>query len=95
MMVREDFAGARKALADANKLKPNDLLIHRALCSCSRVNPQAGPEEGHENVETAWPTSSRTRSTLLADLRLDKADILMAMKKDDLRAELARLVRGN
>ncbi len=93
MMVGEDFAGARKALADANKLKPNDLLIHRALVQLTRVDPEAGPEKALKMWDSV-AIQFKDQEQALADLRLDKADILMALKKDDLRGELASLFAG-
>jgi tetratricopeptide (TPR) repeat protein len=93
LIVREDFAGARKALAEANKLKPNDLFIHRAIVQLTRVDPQAGPEKALKMWDTV-AIQFKDQEQALAELRLDKADILMALKKDDLRAELASLFAG-
>ncbi|HJQ80823.1 MAG TPA: tetratricopeptide repeat protein [Lacipirellulaceae bacterium] len=93
MMSREDYDGAAKALAEANKLKPNDLLITRVYVQLFRLNPKAGPEKALEMWQK-MANQFKDREDALAELRLDKADILIAMKKDDLRAELAGLSEG-
>jgi cellulose synthase operon protein C len=93
MMMRKDFAGAGKALSEANRLKPNDLLIHRVFVQLARINPQAGPEKAMEMWQKV-ASQFKDEEQALAELRLDKADILISMKKDDLRAELAGLFTG-
>lgn len=87
--MRKDFKAASEALGEANKLAPNNFTIHRLAIGIARVNPAAGPEKAMQ----IWGTVAKkfTEPEHQAALRLDKADILIAMKKDDLRDQLASL----
>jgi tetratricopeptide (TPR) repeat protein len=93
LIGREDFDGAIQALSEAKKLRPDDLLIPRLYVQIFRLNPKAGPEKAMEQWQK-MANQLKDREDALAELRLDKADILIAMKKDDLRAELAGLLEG-
>jgi tetratricopeptide (TPR) repeat protein len=92
MLQRKDFEGATKAIVEANKLSPKHLLIRRLAVHIARMNPKMGPERALEvwtKVAAEFPEPKNQPM-----LRLDKADILIAMKKDDLATQLASLTEG-
>ncbi len=94
LVMREDFAGASKALADANRLSPKNLQIRRMAVQLVRLDPKRGPAEAMK----LW-TKVVDEFGDQAPLRLDKADILIALhkdqeNKDELKAELAGLASG-
>jgi tetratricopeptide (TPR) repeat protein len=94
MMTREDFDGASKALAEANKLTPNNLQIMRLAIAVARLNPKVGPAQAMER----WKKVSQQFGDQ-PGLRLDKADILIQQYKDQqdkepLKHELASLTTG-
>jgi tetratricopeptide (TPR) repeat protein len=93
MMMREDFAEAAKVLTEANTTSPKNLLVHRTFVQLTRVNPEQGPEKAMELWQKV-ANQFKDEEKALAELRIDKADILIAMKKDNLRAELAGLLVG-
>lgn len=97
MLMREDFDGANKALADANDLSPSNLQIWRMKVQLARLNPKEGPAKAMKLWETMAKQFTDPKDQ--AKLRIDKADILIAMtaddqKKDELKAELAGLMSG-
>jgi cellulose synthase operon protein C len=91
LLMREEYDAAAKILAEAKQIAPENLQIQRMMVQLTRVHPKAGPERALE----LW-------KKVVAEfgdqpvLRLDKADILIAMNadqqnKEDLRGELASL----
>ncbi|MEX0612829.1 MAG: tetratricopeptide repeat protein, partial [Pirellulales bacterium] len=94
MLMREDFEGAAKALAEANRLSPKNLQIHRMAVQLARMNPKAGPDQALKLWQKVVDEFGDQ-----PPLRLDKADILIVQSadqanKEELRAELASLVTG-
>ena len=89
MMMREDFDGAARALAEANKLSPKNLQIHRSAIQLALANPNMGPTKAMERWEQVFREFGDS-----AALRIDKAKILAATKGDDLKAQLANLLVG-
>ena len=92
MIMSEDFDAAAKTLSEALRLSPKNLTVHRLVISLARLNPKIGPEK----ALARWQKAVNDFGDVAA-LRLDKADILIALHKDDpakLRAELAGLVEG-
>jgi len=93
-LMREDFDGATKALAEANGLSPNNLLVHRMAVQVARLNPKVGPAIALQRWQKVFEQFGDSPV-----LRLDKADILIALnnspeKKEQLKPELAELLTG-
>jgi tetratricopeptide (TPR) repeat protein len=93
-LMRKDFAAAGRALAEANKLSPKNLQIFRMRIQLELMNPKAGPAEALK----VWQKVVEEFGDQ-PGLRLDKADILIAMSadqpnKDELKVELNSLVDG-
>lgn len=94
MLLREDHDGAAKLVAEARKLAPENLPVHRAIVRLALVNPKVGAAKAMEIL-------SRTVEQFgdQPALRLDKADILIQMNsgkedKEPLKRELANLFAG-
>ncbi len=92
--MREDYVGARKLLNDAKKLAPENVLIDRMLIQLARLDPKVGPQK----ALTLWQRTVDKRGDQPA-LRLDKADIIIALhadkpNKEELKSELAGLFAG-
>ncbi|MCI0334322.1 MAG: tetratricopeptide repeat protein [Planctomycetes bacterium] len=92
--MREDYAGARKLLAEAKKLEPKNVLIDRMLIQLARLDPKVGPAKALQ----LWQRTVDQIGDQPA-LRLDKADILIALhadkpNKEELKSELAGLFAG-
>ncbi len=93
-MMREDFEAAGKALAEANRLSPDNLQIHRMRVQLAMAKPDAGSEQALKLWQRVVDEFGDQPL-----LRLDKAGILIAMhadqqNKDELKAELASLTTG-
>jgi tetratricopeptide (TPR) repeat protein len=92
MLQRKDFDGATKAIREANDLYPENISISRLAIHIARLNPKMGPERAMSvwtKVAGAFPKPEHQ-----AVLRLDKADILIALNNDDLATQLAGLLEG-
>jgi tetratricopeptide (TPR) repeat protein len=92
LIMREDFDAANKLLSEANRDEPDNLTIHRLGLQLARNNPKIGPQK----ALTRWQQAVDKFGDL-PSLRVDKADILIALHKDNpsqLRAELATLTEG-
>lgn len=94
MMMREDFDGTAKLLAEANQLSPKNLLVNRAAVTLARFNPKVGPAEAMKKLDKVVLQFGD-----LPSLRLDKADILIVLNKDQqdkepLKHALAKLLTG-
>lgn len=92
--MRDDFDGARKLLNEADELSPKNLLIDRMLVQLARLDPKIGPAKALELWQKVVDEFGDQPS-----LRLDKADILIALSaeepnKEELKAELAGLFAG-
>jgi tetratricopeptide (TPR) repeat protein len=93
-MTREDYEGAAKYLIQADKLSPNNLQINRFKIQLARTNPKIGPAKALEYLQRVTKQFGDQPS-----LRLDKADILIALSKDkqdkeQLKQALAELLTG-
>jgi len=93
MIMREDYDGAAKLLAEAKTLSPKNLQVQRLIIQLARVNPKIGPEKAMEYL-----TRVQSQFGDGPALRTDKADILIALNKDQnkekLKPELASLLVG-
>lgn len=93
MMMREDYDGAAKVLADAKAGAPKNLQVQRMIIQLARINPKIGPTKAMEFL-----TKVQAQFGDVAALRIDKADILIAMSKGEdkekLKTELASLLAG-
>jgi tetratricopeptide (TPR) repeat protein len=94
LVMREDYDGAAKLLGEARSLSPKNLQVHRAIIQLARINPKVGPAKAMEVL-------NRTVNEFgdLPSLRLDKADILIQLNKNEedkepLKRELANLFAG-
>lgn len=93
-MVRGDLDKARAALQEVHKLVPEDqtkqrLAIQRIAIKVVQRDPEQGPEK-------ALSLLDRTIAQFgdQPDLRLDKADLLIAMRGEKLPQQLAELTAG-
>jgi tetratricopeptide (TPR) repeat protein len=92
LIMREEFDAAAKLLAEANRDEPDNLTIHRLGLQIARLNPKSGPEKALARWQQLVNKFGDQPS-----LRIDKADILIALHKENpsqLRAELAGLTEG-
>lgn len=93
-MIRQDYDGAAKIVLDAEKDAPDNLQIKRFKIQLARLNPKIGPEKA-----LAYWQKVVDQHGDQAPLRLDKADILIALSKDkqdkqQLKQDLASLATG-
>ncbi len=93
-MSREDYEGAAQYLIQADKLSPNNLDINRMKIQLARANPKIGPAKALEYLERVVNQFGDQPK-----LRLDKAEILIALNKDkqdkeQLKQALADLLTG-
>lgn len=88
--MSEDYAGARQLLTQAQKIAPENIGLRRMVIQLAVRDPKVGPEKALQ----VWNQTVKEVGDLPA-LRLDKADILIAMHagkdKEELKAELATL----
>jgi tetratricopeptide (TPR) repeat protein len=92
LIMREDFDAAARLLNEANRDDPENLTIHRLGLQLARVNPKIGPQRALARWQQVVDKFGDQPL-----LRIDKADILIALHKDNpsnLRAELASLTQG-
>ncbi len=94
MIMREDFDGAAKLLGEAKNLSPKNLQVHRMIIQLARINPKIGPERAAEVLKKVVAEFGDQSA-----LRIDKADILIQLNKDQqdkepLKRELANLFAG-
>jgi tetratricopeptide (TPR) repeat protein/Flp pilus assembly protein TadD len=94
MMMRQDFDGAAKIVLDVEKTAPDNLQIKRFKLQLARMNPKIGPEKA-----LAYWQKVVDQFGDQALLRLDKAEILVALSKDKqdkvkLKQDLAALTTG-
>ena len=93
-MMREDYDGAAKIVLDIEKTDPKNLQIKRFKLQLARMNPKIGPEKALQYWQQLVDEFGD-----LPGLRLDKADILIALNKDkqdkeQLKQDLASLATG-
>lgn len=93
-MMRQDYDGAAKILLEAEKTTPKNLQIQRFKLQLARMNPKIGPEKALQYWQKVVDEFRDQPG-----LRLDKADILIALNKDKqdkqpLKQELAGLATG-
>ncbi|HEX5471951.1 MAG TPA: tetratricopeptide repeat protein, partial [Lacipirellulaceae bacterium] len=93
-LSREDYENAAKYLIDADKLSPNNLDINRLKVQLARANPKIGPAKALEYLDRVIKQFGDQPK-----LRLDKAEILIALNKDKqdkqpLKQLLADLLTG-
>lgn len=88
-MMQENFDEAGRLLAEANNLSPHSLPVHRMKVQLDRLNPKLGPDQA---LNTWNKVVAEFGDKAL--LRLDKADILIAMKNEDRKPQLASLLAG-
>ena len=93
MMMREDYDGAAKVLQQAKIDAPNNLQVQRMIIQLARVNPKIGPVKAMEFLGKV-----QAQFGDVAAVRIDKADILIALSKGEdkekLKTELASLLVG-
>lgn len=88
-LTRQDYAGARNLLREADKNKPKNQQVYLALVSVARLDPKVGPAKAME----MWQRVAKDFGDS-AEMRLNKADILIALGGDQLKPELASLLAG-
>lgn len=93
-LMAEDFDAATKTLADANKMSPDNLQVMRAAVALARVNPKLGPKVAMDRLNKVVAKFGDEPS-----LRIEKADILIQLNKDQedkepLKRDLAGLMAG-
>lgn len=92
-MMHEDFDGAGKLLAEANKISPKNLAVMRAAIAIALADPKLGPAVAMDR----WNKVSTQFGDVPA-LRVDKAEILVKQSKDGdkeaLKRDLAALSAG-
>ncbi len=95
---RKDYPTARKLVSDANKAaladkseksKALQLAVRRTALQVTRLDPQQGPVK----ALGAWQKQVDDFGDL-PELRLDKADMLIAINGEELKPELAALLTG-
>lgn len=90
-LVRQDFATARSLLREADKLKPDNLQVYLSLVTVARLDPKVGPAKAMEMWEK-MATDKRFGDS--AEMRIAKADLLVALAGDQLKLELTSLLAG-
>ena len=93
-MMRQDYDAAAKIVLEAEKADPKNLQIKRFKIQLARLNPKIGPEKA-----LAYWQKVVDEFGDQAGLRLDKADIIIALSKDkqdkqQLKQDLASLATG-
>jgi tetratricopeptide (TPR) repeat protein len=94
MMMREEYDNAAKLLAEAKALSPKNLQVRRLIIQLARMNSKIGPDRAGKLLE-----STVAEFGDLPALRIDKADILIQLNKDQqdkepLKHALADLFTG-
>lgn len=93
-LVRGELDQSREVLLEADRLVPKDqsrerLAIQRLAVQLVQRDPKKGPEA----ALALWQKTVNQFSDQ-PDLRLDKADILIAMRGEQLQEQLAELLEG-
>ncbi len=91
LLMREDFAGARKRLVAGRQQDPDNLEIQRTAVFLLRADPNQGPDKAIKLLDQVVDKFGDK-----PELRLDRADCLIALNektpdKESLQRELARL----
>src|SRR4051794_1148174 len=93
-MAHEDFTLANKYLNEANQLSPDNLRIWRSKIQLAAVDPKVGPTKAMDMLAKVVQKFGDK-----PEVRVDRADLLIAMNKDKqdkepLKRELAALMTG-
>lgn len=94
-LSRKDYATARKLVSEAYeaakaaKSKPLIFAVKRTALEVTRLDPQQGPAK----ALAAWPKLVEEFGDL-PELRIQKADMLIAINNEQLKSELAALLTG-
>jgi tetratricopeptide (TPR) repeat protein len=96
-MVRQDYDAAAKIILAAEQKDPSNLQIKRFKIQLARINPKIGPEKALTYWQQVADQFKEEKDQ--PGLRLDKADILVALGKDkqdkqQLKQELETLTTG-
>src|SRR5262249_47889328 len=88
-LSRQDYASARKYLGEADKIKPNNQQVYLYGVGVARIDPKVGPAKALE----MWDRVAKQFGDS-AEMRVAKADILIALNGEQLKPELAALLAG-
>ncbi len=88
-LVQEDFDGARNLLREANRMDPDNVEVFRLLVQTTRFDPDQGPEKA-----LAMLGKVTDKFGDLPLLRLDKADLCIALNGDQLSEQLSELAEA-
>jgi tetratricopeptide (TPR) repeat protein len=96
-IVRQDYDLAAKIILAAEKDDPNNIQLQRFKIQLARINPKIGPEKALAYWQKVADQFKDEKDQ--PGLRLDKADILVALGKDkqdkqQLKQELETLTSG-
>ena len=87
--MHEDYAAARDLLREADTLKPNNVQVYRARVAVARLDPKEGPAKAMK----MWEGVAKKFEDQ-PGLRIDKADLLIAINDEQMKPELASLLTG-
>lgn len=85
-LAQEDFAAARQLLKQANTMDPDNLQAYRLLIRTARFDPEQGPERALRMLNAVVKKFGD-----LPELRMDEADLHIAIHDDQLTEELSEL----
>jgi tetratricopeptide (TPR) repeat protein len=85
-LAQEDFAAARQLLREANKMDSENLQAYQLLVQAARFDPNQGPEVALTMLDKVVKKFGDR-----PPLRLDKADLYIAIHGDQLPDQLAAL----
>jgi len=93
MLIREDFAAARKYLTSAHDKDPDNIQIQRAAVKLLRADPNQGPEKALRLLDQA---AQNPKFGDRPELRIERADCLIALNEenrndDELKQKLTTL----
>lgn len=91
MLMRKDYEAARRHLVEGRKKDPENLAIQRTAVALLRLDPSQGPARAMQLLDQV-----ESRFGDQAGLRLDRADLLIALNedepnKDQLKEQLTKL----
>lgn len=89
-MMRKKYPESRKMLEKAFEMAPDDLSVQRAAVRLLRQDPELGPVNALEFLEGKVIPQFGDRP----DLRIEKADLLIAINDSELVAQLDLLTQG-
>ncbi|QDU59087.1 tetratricopeptide repeat protein [Aeoliella mucimassa] len=89
LVSRKMYAEARGKLREAYEMAKDDLSVQRAVVKLVAVDPERGPEDALLLLDRTMKNFGDQRL-----LRLDRADLYMAMNKETLADELMSLTEG-